>query len=144
MWQIGDRVLAQRTLEEYLYPGVIRHINEQRFFIIFDDGEDGFVFEKQMFKQNFEMGDQVFARLEGSEYLPGRITEMNEDQLRIRCANGVLAWVPLANLRVRIDTWKSPPLAEETGEVGKDWALGDRVLACWQDLFWYPGIILRV
>src|SRR4051812_32950706 len=41
MWTTGDRVLAQRLPGEFWYPGVIRHIQDDRFFIIYDDGEDG-------------------------------------------------------------------------------------------------------
>jgi len=143
MWQTGDRVLGHRGVDDFWYPGTIRHIDGERFFVIFDDGEDGFFLAKQMMPPDFQVGDRVFARLQGREYLPARITDVKDKEVRVRAANGADAWASFDKLRIRPDVWKVPGDEPQPAEP-RDWKLGDRVLACWFDLHWYPGVVLSV
>src|SRR5439155_1579885 len=45
-----------------------------------------------------------------------------------------------ADVRVQPSAWKRP--AARSGPA--EWKVGDRVLACWFDLFWYSGAVLAV
>ncbi len=149
MWNTGDRVLAHRPPGNFWYPAVIRHIDGQRFFVIFDDGEDGFVQAKQMMKLDLEIGDQVFARKPPSkEYRPARIIDKMADQVQVRFRNGSHVWTGTGTLRIQPETLKKieSEEAEEAGEAEEShsWKVGQRVWACWFDLFWYPGIVLQI
>jgi hypothetical protein len=142
MWTTGNRVLAHRPPGEFWYPGVIRHIQDDRFFIIYDDGEDGFVKAKQMMPLAFEAGDHVFARPSlGVDYEPARIIDSQEDRLHLQYQAGNLAWAATAQIRIRPGARKP---AHPDPRPAPTWAIGDRVFACWFDLCWYSGSILAV
>jgi hypothetical protein len=141
MWTTGNRVLAHRPPGDYWYPGVIRHIQDERFFIIYDDGEDAFVKAKQMMPLELEAGDHVFARTPpGREYEPARIVDKQDDRLHLEYESGHLAWATTAQVRVQPNAWKQRRPAPGPAE----WNVGDRVFACWFDLAWYAGSVLAV
>ncbi len=143
MWTTGDRVLAYRPPGDFWYPAIIRHIQDERFFIIYDDGEDGFVKAKQMMPLRLEPGDRVFARTPPEpDYEPAQIVDKQDDRLHLEFAGGRLAWAGLAQVRVRARERPSagPPPAADAGR----WSIGDRVFACWFDLGWYSGSVLAV
>ncbi len=145
MWNTGDRVLAHRPPGNFWYPAVIRHIDGHRFFVIFDDGEDGFVQAKQMLQLDLEAGDQVFARKPPSkEYRPARIVDKMADQVQVRFRNGTLEWTGTGALRIQPENLKKPEAEEVDLQETHDWKPGERVWGCWFDLFWYPGIVLGI
>src|SRR5579884_2599055 len=107
MWTKGDRVLAWRAPGKFWYPGVIRHIQEDRYFIIYDDGEDGFVKEKEMMPFQLEVGDRIYASPTGDrEYEPARIVDKQEDRLQLQYENGAFAWAPTGHIRIEPDALK--------------------------------------
>ena len=61
MHKNGDRVLVMR--DDYWYPGTIRHVDNQRFFVICDDGEDGFFEPLHLAALKLGVGDQVLVKL---------------------------------------------------------------------------------
>jgi hypothetical protein len=139
MWQTGDRVLGQRTQDECWYPGTIRHIDAGRYYVVFDDGEDAFASENQLHKLHLEVGDRVSVRAHGQgEYFPGKITRTRGDHYLVKFENGDEEWAALDSIRLAPERRKEQ-VAEKAAA---DWELGDRVLACWFDLSWYPGIVL--
>jgi Domain of unknown function (DUF4537) len=139
MWTTGDRVLAHRPPDDFWYPGVIRHIRDDRFFIIYDDGEDGFVKAAQMMPLNLEAGDHVFARTPPErDYAPARILDKQDDRLHLQYEAGHVAWAQTAQVRVRPEARK-PTRADAPPQA---WSIGDRVFACWFDLCWYSGSVL--
>ena len=144
MWKVGDRVLAQRQAAIYWYPGTVRHIDGQRYYIIFDDGEDGFASAEELTQCRFENGDQVQVYQPASgDYLPARVTQPGEETLRVRYLNAEEQWVPFGKVRVHPETWKQAEPESPSAAV-YNWQVCDRVLACWYDLDWYPGIVLRI
>jgi hypothetical protein len=141
MWATGDRVLAHRAPGDYWYPGVIRHIQDDRFFVIFDDGEDGFVKDRQMIPLALEAGDHVFARTPPErDYVPARIIDKQADRLHLHYETGQLAWVATAQIRVQPRELKQSH--DQRNEPSAAWSVGDRVFACWFDLCWYSGAVL--
>lgn len=102
MWAVGDRVLARRTPEEFWYPGIVRHVQEDRFFVIYDDGEDGFVHAAEMLPLKLGVGDRLFASHEkGRDFNPARIVDKQGDQIQVEFDGGRLAWISTARIRVR-------------------------------------------
>lgn len=141
-WKINDRVLAQRPPENFFYPGVIRHIQDDRYFVIFDDGEDSFVQALEMAPLKLDIGDRVFAYVPAArDFQPARIIDKQEDQIQVQFEQGGLAWTSTAKLRLQPQTKKTQALAVRSPA---DWRLGHRVFACWMDLFWYSGSVLGV
>ena len=140
MFHKGERVLAYRGPGEYWYPGVIRHIQDERYFVIYDDGEDGFVKDQEMLPFQLEVGDRIDACPDGQrDYKPARIIDKRDDQLQLRYADGSFAWAPIGRIRVQPNALKSTVMqADRT-----DWQVGDRVLACWFDLCWHAGTVLE-
>jgi len=141
MWNTGNRVLANRPPDDFWYPATIRHIKDDRYFVIYDDGEDGFVSAKQMMPLNLEVGARLFAqRASATEYQPAEIIDKQGDDLHVAFDAGGMQWTPPAKVRVQPGMpHKSSPQVQELS-----WTIGDRVLACWFDLFWYTGAILSV
>jgi hypothetical protein len=138
MWKNGDRVLARREPEEdYWYPGTIRHSQANRHFVLFDDGGDALVGPSGLRPLSLELGDGVFVRRSGRDYEPGRITDREGDLLLIAFkSGGQPLWTPLARIRLGSH-------AARQGRSVPSWDVADRVLACYFDLDWYPGIVLR-
>ena len=142
MWTTGDRILAHRPPGDFWYPGVIRHIQDERFFIIYDDGEDGFVKAKQMMPLKLEPGGQVFVRTPPSrDYEPARIVDKQDDRLQLEHETGRLAWAATAQIRVQREASMRP---RATAAAPSVWAVGDRVFACWLDLCWYSASVLAI
>src|SRR5438132_1205868 len=136
MWTTGDRVLALRLPGDFWYPGIIRHIQDDRFFIIYDDGEDGFVKAKQMLPLALEAGDRVHGRWQlGQEFYPGVIASRAGEVVTIHYDDGDEETTLIRLLRLERDEWLPESAPSELGA-------GDRILGCWFDGMWYPGIIL--
>jgi hypothetical protein len=139
MWSTGDRVLAHRPPGSYWHPGTIRHIKDERFFIIYDDGEDGFVDAKQMMPLRLEPGDHVDAAPAArDDYGPARIVQQEGERYQVQFEDGETLWVPAGQVRLQPSARKQPPRMASSG----GWVVGERVLACWFDLYWYPGVVL--
>ncbi len=142
MWKIGDRVLGRRQKEPYWYPGTVRHVDGTRFYVIFDDGDDALLDLERLRAFQLQVGDRVFVRTAAPQtYAPATVTALKGDQLRVEYEGGAEEWTKLALVRLQPETRKAAPLpivAASRREVG------EHVLVCWHDLFWYPGVILAV
>jgi hypothetical protein len=139
MLKIGDRILGRRPPEDYWYPGTIRHSVGQRFYVIFDDGEDALLPPEQLRPLRLEIGDLVFARrtAEG-DFEPAHINDKAEDRLYLAYEDGEQGWVGLDVVRIRPEARRQGRPAPRPPR----WEVCDRVWACWFDLDWYPGIVL--
>jgi hypothetical protein len=142
MWNNGDRVLGNRPPGDFWYPGTVRHSDGRRFYVIFDDGEDALLTPDQLRPLALEVGNRVYARRgPGGNHEPGRIAERTGDRLLITFADGRQARVELGQVRVPTGAPEEPE--EPTpAPAPRRWEVCDRVLACWFDLDWYPGIVL--
>ncbi len=139
MWNIGDRVWGTRQPGQPAQPGTIRHIQDDRCFVIFDDGEDALLAPKQL--ETFAVGADAMV-LVGSE--PVRVLKCEGDRVQIEYRDGQSAWAPLGRLRKPVVMPQFAPMGTEHDELLEPhWQLGDRVLACFFDLLWYPGSVLR-
>jgi hypothetical protein len=144
MWKIGDRVLGKRLDENYWYPGTVRHTDGSRFYVIFDDGEDALAADDQLKPLTLRPGDRAFVRFgEDRTYVPGTVTAREGDNVCVRLEGGREDWVGLAQLRFQPGARPAAPPPPSTSPALRR-EVGERVLACWHDLCWYPGLILNV
>ena len=139
MLKIGDRVLGRRPPEDYWYPGTIRHSVGNRFYVIFEDGEDALLPPEHLRPFRLEVGDVVFGRRgPDGDFEPARVADKADDKLYLTFEDGEKSWTALGLVRVRPGAARErkPPAGSRA------WEVCDRVLACWFDLDWYPGIVL--
>jgi len=139
MWQSGQRVLATRLEDNYWYPGSVHRVDEQRCFVLFDDGAEHWIPDDQIVPLEIGAGDRLFVRLPGgSSYTPCRVLRRDGEKLSIQFDDGADEQTSIGMVRVDPTEWKDPGGAEpDTG-----WIVGDRVLGKWShDRYWYPGTI---
>jgi hypothetical protein len=137
MLEVGTRVLGRRGQEDHWYTGTIRHVDGERFYVIFDDGDDALLESKRLKSLDLTVGDRVFARLPTErEFKPAQLVEWDDDKVRVHWSEGGEDWTSFGMIR-----WQ--PQAElPPTPLDRDWKEGDRVFACWHDLYWYPGVVL--
>jgi DUF971 family protein len=156
-WKPGERVLAKKA-DSYFYPGVVREINENGCFVVFDDGDASWVHHAHVLRQDIQIGSRVFCRNKSAPvFAPGTVNQLKGETVRVRYDQGEEEWTSIAMLRVQRPIVPVSPEALaganvpvkqsiDLGEPVKDsnWRVGDRVLARWLDFFWYPGTILNM
>jgi hypothetical protein len=85
-----------------------------------------------------EAGDRVWCRWKGGPtFYPGEVARRSGEVIHVRYDDGDEETTLLRLLRLERDDWFPP------GELGQ-LREGDRVLACWYDLNWYPGVIVSI
>jgi hypothetical protein len=104
-WQEGDDVLAPWE-PTFLYPGTIKQImpddaRGDQALIAYDDGGEGWVFLYSLCPLEFKEEQQVHVRRQGGvTYVPGKILEVGDDEVRVRYDNGNTEWTRMTTLRV--------------------------------------------
>jgi hypothetical protein len=137
MLKVGERVFGRKGQEDHWYTGTIRHVDGERFYVIFDDGDDALLESRRLKSLDLHIGDQVFARLPMElEFKPARLVAWDDDKVRVQWTGGGEDWTSYGMIRLQPQV-EVKPLVH-----GRQWAEGDRVFACWHDLFWYPGEVL--
>jgi predicted Zn finger-like uncharacterized protein len=101
-WSAGDRVLAHWPPEMFFYPARIEEITESIFLsVAYDDGEHAHLLPPQVRALDLKQGDRVHARWQGGpNYYPGRIDEMNGDDIHVRYDDGETEWTTIGMVRV--------------------------------------------
>jgi hypothetical protein len=137
MWKIGDRVLGRKGSEDYWYPGTVRHLDGKRCYVIFEDGDDALVEMRKLKALDLHVGDRVFARLPTQAvFLPAAVLAWDDVKVQMRWDDGEENWSSYGMIRWQDETRATLVLRKTA------WKPGDRVFACWHDLFWYPGVVL--
>jgi hypothetical protein len=141
MWTVGERVFGQKGAEQFWYTGTVRHIDRERCYVIYDDGDDALVEPNKLKALNLQTGDRVFARLPmDGDFKPATVVAPDHDKVRVRWMNGEEDWTSVGMIRLQPDL--PGQIAGKSAEPA--WNQGDRVFACWHDLFWYPGVVVAV
>jgi DNA repair protein Crb2 Tudor domain len=139
MWKISDRVFAQKGNDHFWYPGTVRHIDGERCYVIFDDGDDALVDDAQLKALDLHAGDGVFARMPTeAEFKPAKVLAWDDEKVQVQWLSGEQNWTSFGMIRLQ------PETAVPTEATGQQHSAGDRVFACWHDLFWYPAVVLAV
>jgi hypothetical protein len=137
MWKIGDRVFSRKGMEQYWYPGTVRHLDGDRCYVIFEDGDDALVVAQKLKALELHEGDRVFARQPtDADFTPGKVLAWDHDKVQVRWDHGEENWTSYGMIRLQPEP-RAKALARKSVV-----AIGERVFACWHDLFWYPGVVL--
>lgn len=101
-WKVGQRVLAQWSPEVYFYPGVIKSIKGSKYQVEFDDGDQAAVTAEQIASLDIKVGSRVFGRWKGGPaYFPGKVDQMNGEEIHIRYDDGDEEWTTISLVRVK-------------------------------------------
>jgi len=139
MWNTGQRVFGQKGSEQFWYTGTVRHIDGERCYVIFDDGDDALLDAAQLKALDLHVGDGVFARLPmEADFKPAKVVAWDDDKVNVQWVSGEENWTSFGMIRLQ------PQTAVPAETHGQSANAGDRVFACWHDLFWYPGVVVAV
>lgn len=142
MWKPGDRVLASRPGEAYLYPGVVHTRQEDLAHVLFDDGAEADVPAGALLHLQIELGDCVQVRMPaGRTYAPARVVRRLGEKLTVEYSDGEQESTSLGMVRIDPAGRRgAPPRVPRHA-----WIVGDRVLGKWSwDFYWYPGTVQAV
>jgi hypothetical protein len=138
MWKIGDRVLGKKGSEQFWYPGTVRHLDGERCYVIFEDGDDALVESQKLKAFELHVGDRIFARQPTeADFSAGNVLAWDSDKIKVRWDRGEENWTSYGMVRLQPESPAKPARKSS-------WSAGDRVFACWHDLFWYPGVVVSV
>jgi hypothetical protein len=137
-WSLGDRVWGC-WFDLLWYPGIVLQTHPKGIQVLFDImGEAVFVPVNRVRPLAAFPGEPIEARWQaGRNFFPGKITKVTGEVVHVHYDHGEEETTSIRLVRMKRDEWFPPNL-------GAKWKLGDRVLACWYDLFWYPGLIVTV
>ena len=137
MWKVGQRVFGQKGTEQFWYTGTVRHIDGERCYVIFDDGDDALLDAAQIKALDLHAGDRIFARLPmEAEFKPAKVIAWDDDKVQVQWTSGEENWTSFGMIRLQ------PEASEPQRAARAGLERGDRVFACWHDLFWYPAVVL--
>ena len=106
-WSEGERVLAPWE-QEWLYPGVVRCIDDDIAFIRFDDGDRGLIPLSELCPIAVKPGTIVQARRDRSElrYEPATVLDVDGEQLRLRYEDDEEDAMAVSYVRVPVQSRK--------------------------------------
>lgn len=135
--EIGDRVWAC-GLDLFWYPGIVLGESEDNWKVLFDFGGHALIPFGQTIPLTYEVGDRIWCRWQaGNEFFPGTITSKNGEIVGIHYDDDDEETTSIRLVRLERDEWLPAAQIYELGP-------GDRILGCWFDRFWYPGVILSM
>ncbi len=141
MWTVGQRVIGRKGTEQFWYTGTVRHIDGERCYVIFDDADDALLETGSIKGLDLHAGDPIFARLPmEADFKPARVVAWDSDKVRVQWPSGEEDWTSFGMVRMEPGA-KAPVVAKNSEHA---WNEGNRVFACWHDLFWYPAVIVAV
>lgn len=99
-WREGERVFAPWE-ENWLYPGVIRCIDEEVAFIRFDDGDRALRLIQDLEPLRINNGFRVYARRNKASHLyyPATVLEVEGENLHLEYEDGEQEWTTVSYIR---------------------------------------------
>jgi Domain of unknown function (DUF4537)/DNA repair protein Crb2 Tudor domain len=130
MWKSGQRVFARKDNDQIWHTGTVRHVDGERCYVIFDDGDDALLVSANLAALELHAGDRIFARLPmDAEFKPAKVVAWDDEKVQVQWADGTQDWTSYGMIQLQ------PEARAELRE-------GDRVFGCWNDDHWYPGVVL--
>ncbi len=88
-WQVGDRALVHWSKNEFWYPATVQKKDGDKYFIVFDDGDEEWTTADRMTAEDLRVGDRVFGNWKkGGTYYPGKITKREGHNIHISYDDG--------------------------------------------------------
>jgi hypothetical protein len=98
----GDRVLAPWE-PQWLYPGTVGAVQGQQVYMIFDDGDRGWVPLAAVRLLNVRIGSRVYGRWQGGRfYYAGTVTQVQGNLIFIQYDDGDQEWTTVSLVRVPV------------------------------------------
>lgn len=136
-WNLNDRVWAC-FFDLYWYPAIVLGSMRNCVHVLLDTGDCAVIPAERVRPFAAFAGDEIEGRLHGGRhFVPGKLTDVEGEVVHIHYEEGHEETTSIRLIRSRRDEWFPPNINDK-------WKAGARVLAQWYDLFWYPGIIVRV
>ena len=139
MWKVDERVFGRRGGEPNWYTGTVKHIDGERCYVIFDDGDDALMEDNSLKRLELHVGERLFARLPvEKDFKPAKVLAWDSDKVQVKWPNGSENWTSFGMIRLQPESAGDVAIQEHL------WKEGDRVFGCYHDLFWYPGVVVAV
>ena len=100
-FDVGDRVMADWSGDDYYYPGTIVLIEGNQYFIIYDDYDREWLVSSLLKPDDIGVGTQVQCSWEGAGvYYPGTIMQRNGNAIFVQYDDGDEEYTTIAHIRV--------------------------------------------
>ncbi len=106
-WKAGDRVLADRSGDEFWYAARVKEVKADRAYVVFDDGDKEWLPSVSVLEMDLEVGEVVHGNWrELGTYYRGKITDMEEGadegegKIHVAYDDGDVEWTTTRLLRV--------------------------------------------
>jgi DNA repair protein Crb2 Tudor domain len=84
-WQVGSRVFANWSHDEYWYPATILSLEGDQVFVRFDDGDKEWMARDHLMPIDLEVGDAVVCKYKsGLYYFPAHILQMEGGRISVQ------------------------------------------------------------
>jgi TolB-like protein len=103
-WKAGDRCLSKWSGDAYWYPARIAETGDGMYFVVYDDGDREWRFEKYLQPEKIGSGDVVFGNWLGKgRYYRGRVTERKGDNIHVSYDDGDQEWTTVGRVRLMME-----------------------------------------
>ncbi len=101
-WKAGDRVLACWSGNGLWYVGVIRGVQDGRYHVVFEDGDQAHVSADQIAAVDFPVGSKVMAPRPGQpSYVPAQVRRFDGMRVLLRYDDGMEVMVDVRHVCVQ-------------------------------------------
>ena len=84
-WQVGRRVFANWSHDEYWYPATIRSFEGDQVFVRFDDRDKEWMARNHLMPIDLEVGDAVVCKYKsGLDYFPAHILQREGERISVQ------------------------------------------------------------
>jgi hypothetical protein len=88
-WNIGGTLIVNWSKDKYWYPATVKKKDGERYFVVFDDGDEEWTTVNRMAVEDMREGDMVFGNWQKrGKYYPGRITHRVGREIHIKYDDG--------------------------------------------------------
>lgn len=100
-WNVGDVLLVNWSQDEYWYSATVKQKEDERYLVVFGDGDEEWTTAERMTVDDLRAGDRVFGnwQMQGT-YYPGRITQRKGRDIHIKYDDGNEEDTTIAVVRV--------------------------------------------
>ena len=98
MFNIGDTVFALWSDTGHYYLGTIVGTQDDKYYVVFADGDQGLVPGNKLQSAEIEEGQKVYAMWTDKRYYPGTIQKVTGLAVYIQFDDGDKGWTSFAGL----------------------------------------------
>ncbi|MCS7076602.1 MAG: hypothetical protein NZ455_07835 [Bacteroidia bacterium] len=95
---IGEAVLAFWKDAGAYFIGTVVEQKDEQYYVVFFDGDQGWIPGSKIKKLEIKEGDKVIARWSDGKYYPGRVAKVTGGAFYIHFDDGDKGWTSLAGI----------------------------------------------